>query len=108
MQKEARMNTSQQKDPRPLAAEGELTERLLRHLLMAALGALAAGTELFFGAKPFAPALVAASTEYMPAAALGAAAFGLISGDYLATGTLVLVIAIRLTLSLLLQRGKLR
>ncbi|MBE6594858.1 MAG: hypothetical protein E7644_03565 [Ruminococcaceae bacterium] len=106
MQKEARMNTPQQKDPRPLAAEGELTERLLRHLLMAALGALAAGTELFFGAKPFAPALVAASTEYMPAAALGAAAFGLISGDYLATGTLVLVIAIRLTLSLLLQRGK--
>ncbi|MBP3397158.1 MAG: hypothetical protein J6L87_08290, partial [Clostridia bacterium] len=101
MQKEERLRTSPTKDTPPLTANGELAEKLLRHLLLAALGALVAGAELFFGVKPFALALTAAATELWPAAALGAAAFFLVTGDYLSVAALALVIGTRLVLSLL-------
>lgn len=105
MQKEERLRTSPTKDTPPLTANGELAEKLLRHLLLAALGALVAGAELFFGVKPFALALTAAATELWPAAALGATAFFLVTGDYLSVAALALVIGTRLVLSLLQAKG---
>ena len=77
---------SSAKGTRTAESNGELTEKLLRHLLVAALGMLLCSAELLFGVRPFGIGLAAAAGELLPSAAAGVALYCLIYGDYLTLG----------------------
>ncbi|MBR2011518.1 MAG: SpoIIE family protein phosphatase [Clostridia bacterium] len=78
-------------------------EKLCRHLIFAALGALLSAAELVFGVHPFGIALAAAAGEYFYATALGVAVFALVVGDYTSLVALGVLTLLRLAVALITQ-----
>lgn len=84
-------------------AEYATVEKLCRHLIFAALGALLSTAELVFGVHPFGIALAAAAGEYFYATALGVAVFALVVGDYTSLVALGVLTLLRLAVALITQ-----
>ncbi len=104
------MSKKAQRRTRLLQKEGEksLAEIVLAQLIFAALGALVGSAELLFGVRPFGVALAAASTEYFPATALGAALFSLLTRDFISLVSVAAVSVARVALAFFLpprERG---
>lgn len=85
-------------------AKENTTERLLRHLIVSAIGILLSLAELAFGVHPFGIAFAAAAGEYFYAAALGVGLYALLSRDLLSLVLLGVLTALRVAASLFAEK----